>query len=220
MEQQCFRTSTPSLLYIRGVLTLSKPDYSIPALSDPAAPILGSDSTNTYQDFITETLCADKYNPKPTVPYGLQDTLYSNTSLYTEEGYKKVRGDLTEGRYLTFEADGAALTNPQHGTSISATETTSNHKDIRQRWVLHEADADTTRFTISSAVDGRYITMLGTLTSTASEAHTFIITNLGGSKGYTVQTLTGLYISLSEHEVFLLSIVPTAFSLYSVTYAS
>lgn len=191
----------------------------MPTLTDPPAPILGSDSTSTYQDFITEAICKAKYPSLPVVPYGLQNNLYSSTSMYTEEGFKKVRGSLTEGRYLTFEAHGFALTNPELGIFVSSTKATSSHESIKQRWILHQADADVNRFTISSAKDGKYITVLGTLAAKASAAHEFIITDLGCSKGYTIQTLNGLYVDLIANGLILLSIVPTTFSIYSVTYA-
>lgn len=138
--------------------------------------------------------------------------------MYTEEGFKIIRGSLTEGRFLTFEAHGYAFTNPDRGIFVTATKTTSGHENIKQRWILHQPDADVNKFTISSAADGKYITVLGTLSASASAAHSFIITDLGGSKGYTIKTLAGLYITLTQGGLILLSIIPTEFSLYSVTY--
>jgi phospholipase C len=140
--------------------------------------------------------------------------------MYTEEGYKRVRGSLTEGRYLTFEANGYAVTNAGKTVLPSATRATSDHDNIHQRWILHEADVDATTFYVSSAVDGKYLTVLGLLTADASAAHTFTITNLGGSKGYTVKTEAGLYLTLSRLGVVLVSLIPTTFDIYSVTYAS
>jgi phospholipase C len=205
---------------VSEITNIAKPDYTIPPLSSPPAPILGPDSNSTYQDFITETICADKYDPLPVVPFGKQDSLYSETSLYTEDGFKKVRGSLTEGRYLTFEAYGNALTNQKHSNVVSTAAATPNHEQIEQRWVIHEVDSDKNQFTISSAADGKYITVNGALSSKASAAHHFAITDLGGSKGYTIKTLGGLYLTLSKRGAVSISKTPTSFTIYSVTYAA
>ncbi|KAI1615157.1 hypothetical protein EDD37DRAFT_608967 [Exophiala viscosa] len=180
-----------------------KPDYTLPpTLSSPAAPTLGSDSNCTYQENITESICAELYNPKREPPYGLQYSMYSDTSMYTEEGHKKVRGSLTESRYLTFGANGYAVDAGKNALLLSATKATSDHESIHQQWILHEADIDATTFTVSSVVDG------------ANIHHT----NLGGSKGYTIKTAAGLYLTLTKLGVVLVSIVPTPFDIYSDTY--
>ena len=121
-------------------------------------------------DWVGPAKClADYAEPNPPVPYG-DDNMNQNLSMLVEEGFKTVRGRLTEGRYLTFEADGYALTN-DGGQSVSVTPVTDKHDDIHQRWVIHAQEDDGTLFTISSAVDGMYIsTDLGKLVNDSSKA--------------------------------------------------
>lgn len=92
---------------------------------------------------------------QPPVPYGPANA-NANLTLLMEEGFKPVRGALTEGRYLTFEADGLALAN-QDGKTVTVTPATAQHDDIRQRWIIHEIEAGGNEFTIQSAVDRQYI---------------------------------------------------------------
>ncbi|KOS14184.1 putative phospholipase c [Malassezia pachydermatis] len=74
-----------------------------------------------------------KYRNKiqPEIPYGKQN---ESDALYVEHGYKKVRGHLTEGRYLRFEAWSHALS--VNSSSLSST----GHSDKFARdalFVLH-----------------------------------------------------------------------------------
>jgi phospholipase C len=125
------------------------------------------------------------------VPYGEQ-TL--EEALYFEDGFKEVVGYLTEGRYLTFELFGFALTNPSsnpHGLGlVSASRATSNHESKNQRWVIHYSQGEESGiFQISSALDGRYIGVGGILLPTIQQdlAADFKVTFLGNGQGYTIQ---------------------------------
>lgn len=89
----------------------SSPDYSIPHMPNASYP--STDSKGNWNGY---AVCEATYNvTRPPVPYGQQSEA---TSLVTEEGFKPVRGQLTEGRYLTFEVNGYALTN-SHGKLVA-----------------------------------------------------------------------------------------------------
>lgn len=203
------------------------PDYSIPTVASAPAPLttpapepsdgpIGALSGN----YVGAAKCAADYpTAHPPVPYN-EANANQNMTLATEEGFKPVRGALTEGRYLTFEFSGFALSN-SHGR-IGFSRASSTHNDIHQRWVLHQVgDADSHVFTISSALDGTYITNRLSLSSSKSNAQQFTMTYLGNGNGYTAsfggQTLTmgaGQSLAASTR-------TPSqGFDIYSVTYHS
>jgi phospholipase C len=123
---------------------------------------------------------------RPTVPYGNQSN--KTNTLWFEEGYKEVIGYLTEGRYLTFEYSGRALTNPGHASHVSITRALADHSDKHQRWVIHyTADEESQIFQISSALDGKWIGDRGALVTAQSKAANIKITFLGNGKGYSLQ---------------------------------
>ena len=147
-------------------------------------------------DYVGPAKClADYAEPNPPIPFG-DDNINQNLSLTVEEGFKQVRGRLTEGRFLTFEALGFALANPD-GKTLGVTPSSSQHDDVRQRWVIHAQDYDSDVFTLSSAYDGQYIsTSLGQLTNDSSAAQKITIdynadgsyytASLGGNNGTTL----------------------------------
>lgn len=102
-----------------------------------------------------------------------------------EDGFKRVRGQLTEGRYLTFETLGLALAS-YAGTVVGFAPATRNHSDPRQRWIVHAVGTGTgTEFYIQSAADKKYIAgaPVGLLTSDVGSAQAFRITyNPKGAK--------------------------------------
>jgi len=112
------------------------PDYSLPTVASAPAPLspagpqpidglIGALSGN----YIGAATCEATYkDTQPPVPYGAANA-NQNMSLLTEEGFKQVRGDLTEGRYLTFEMNGFALANVNN--QLTFTKATAQHNDIR-----------------------------------------------------------------------------------------
>lgn len=120
-------------------------------------------------------LCLSDYpkNQAP-VPVGPENA-NQDLSLLVEEGFKQLRGRLTEGRFVVFEAEKLALTNV--GRRVSVSRATAGHEDIHQRWILHAiGDPLTTEtFYIQSAVDKTYIAALGSLTSDVKYAQAFTI---------------------------------------------
>lgn len=149
------------------------------------------------------------------MPYGKQ-TL--EDSLYFEDGYKQVIGSLTEGRYLTFEYNGYALTNPASKNKVTATITTSKHDSKNQRWVIHGSNGN---FQISSALDGRFIGKNGKLVAASEQAKSaanFEITFEAG-KGYSVQYSSGKYLTIkSNGKVDAEAHSAVDYEVYSVSY--
>jgi phospholipase C len=142
-----------------------------------------------------------------------------------------VVGSLTEGRYLTFEMFGFALSNPSsnpHGVGfVSIDRTTADHSSKNQRWVVHYSQGDESGiFKISSALDGRYIGVGGILLPTAQEqrAADFKITFLGDGKGYTIQYALphqNTHLSIQENGALndkVASDVSLGFQVFSVSY--
>ncbi|OKL58236.1 hypothetical protein UA08_06388 [Talaromyces atroroseus] len=198
----------------------SNPDYSIPSI--PAAEVPHTDSDGNFDG---TTLCEATYTTQtPPVPYGNQ-TL--EDSLFFEDGFKEVVGALTEGRYLTFEIDGFALTNPfsdADGTGlISISQATSSHESENQRWVIHYSQGEQSGiFQISSALDGRFIGDFGLLVPASQQAELaadFKIAFLGNGGGYSLQYDGGNFLTVLGDEV-LDSAASTAdgFQIYSVSY--
>lgn len=210
---------------------LIQPDYSIPnihattpPLTDPseAVPsdgIIGALSGN----YIGAAKCqADCPTAQPPVPYVSENANQDMSSL-VENGFKQVRGSLTEGHYLTFEINGSALTNAgKNAPFVTTTKTTSRHENINQRWILHQVGDlySGNTFQISSAVDGRYISYLQTLTSNAGLAETYTITDLGNGNGYSLKPSGVLSLNVLENGVLTTTVQQSGFQIFSVTYTS
>jgi phospholipase C len=186
------------------------PDYSLPNLPDAPAP-----HTNAQGVYDGSSYCESLYAvQRPPVPYGEQDT---NVAAYSEEGFKSVRGALTEGRYLTFELGGYALTNPG-GDDFTATKSSSGHSDISQRWVIHALDADDAgdTFYISSAKDGRYIGSHTSLVNHVTGAETYTIGFVAG-QGYSLKKENGDYVTVDGNGNVQITSDVVYFGVFSVT---
>ena len=149
------------------------------------------------------------------IPYGNQT---EEDSLYFEDGFKGMRGYMTEGHYLVFEYKGYALTN--HGgnsNSLATSKATSCHDAKSQRWVLKALTAEGTTFNIHSAVDGRYLTTGSTFITNAKDAEAYNITYLGSGE-YAIQAANGVYLEINGAGKLKYSKEPIGFSVYSVTY--
>lgn len=186
------------------------PDFSIPSMPNISYPSTSSPggSWNGY------AVCQNTYKTqRPPVPYGQQQNV--SAALATEQGFKKMRGDPTEGRFLVFEANGYALAN-DGGSALVATRVAATHNVKAQRFVLHQ-QASAATFSITSAVDGKAVsgTSLG-----SSSAAAFTIKDLGNGAGYTVQASNGQYLTISTAgQVAYTSTAPTkGFTVFSVTY--
>jgi phospholipase C len=192
----------------------TNPDYSLPTIPDISAP--STDAKGNYDGY---ALCEATYpTQRPPVPYGEQT---AESSLISESGYKCVRGDLTEGRYLVFEMNGYALTTG--GSVLSASTATSQHDSVTQRWMAHQLVLGGNEFTLSSAVDGKYIVAnleFLELSSEAKDAVAFTVRDLGNGKGHTLQTANGFISIQTNYTAGTISWSkdPVGFAVFSVTY--
>ena len=154
---------------------------------------------------------------RPTVPYGKQNTDVSSLS---EKGFKPVRGALTEGRYLTFEMNGYALTNPMDNATskkLTSSKATADHSSINQQWIVHQLAQDGITFIISSALDGLYLGNQTNLFNSSGVAEQYQIQFQGGAKGYTFIQQTGKYLQLSSKGDVSIANTVSGFQLFSVT---
>jgi phospholipase C len=176
----------------------SKPDYSIPSMPNASYP-----STNSKGGWNGYSVCQSTYNTtRPPVPYGQQQ---ESTALAAEQGFKRLRGNPTEGRFLTFEMNGYALANS--GSQLAATQATSKHDSKAQRFILHQSGS---QFTFTSAVDG---------SSVKGIDGKYTILDLGAGKGYTVQSSNGQYLAIDgSGRVSTSSPTAAGFGVFSVTY--
>lgn len=150
------------------------------------------------------------------IPYGNQT---EEDSLVYEDGYKGLRGYLTEGRYLVFESNGFALTRDESLIDIVySSGAASNYNSISQRWVLHAQTQEGTTFKISSAVDGSYIALDYFLTSDESNGEVYEIVYAGNGQ-YTIKGSLGFYMSITDG-LLVPTLEPGYFNIWSVTYSS
>jgi phospholipase C len=198
-----------------------QPDLSLPNIPEADTPI-----TNSNGDYVGSSQCQSKFsNPRPPVPYG-QQVQNSTNALWFEDGFKEVVGYLTEGRYLVAEKGGSALTNSGERDYVTATPATDKHDSKHQRWVIHYTeDAESEIFTISSALDGRWLGARGALLDShrGASAEPVRITFLGNGLGYAVQYVRGnQYIDVNHVGQLEIATQRQAsnlgFKLFSVTY--
>ena len=199
------------------------PDYSIPYIPPAVTPEEDSDG-----NWDSASVCQGIYGtppPHPPAPYGPANENLDPASL-VENGFKAVRGYLTEGRYLVFEMNGHALTNAG-SSDIIGTEATGSHDRKSHRWVLHATGGTAISggegsgtFTLASAVDGRWIASHTSLSGSSSGAETYTITDLGNGKGYSLMKENGKYLSIGPDGVINIYGTPIGFQVYSVTYQS
>ncbi|KAL1859073.1 hypothetical protein VTK73DRAFT_7602 [Phialemonium thermophilum] len=196
------------------------PDFSIPDLPQPDHPPTNANGQiiGMYNGYCTGVFGTDCSGSKyiDGIPYGNQT---EEEALFFEDGFKGVRGNLLEGHYLVFEANGHAITNPGSGRELTATAATAGHEDIHQRWVLHQLAPEGTEFRITSALDGKYISQHTSLATLESGAETYNITYLGSSK-YALQKENGKYLNLQADGTISIDSTPVGYNVYSVTYHS
>ncbi|KAJ5612182.1 non-hemolytic phospholipase C precursor [Penicillium lagena] len=163
------------------------PDYSKPYITPAEHPPTEPNNPSDYTGEIAllgsltgpwaqPAMCLSEYSdPQAPVPWGPENS-HQDLSLLVEEGFKQVRGQLSEGRFLVFESLKLALTNVD-GKFVGVSPATAAHENIRQRWILHSVNdplsMDT--FYIQSALDMTYITSLGSLTSDMKDAQAYTI---------------------------------------------
>ncbi|KAH8669772.1 phosphoesterase family-domain-containing protein [Tricladium varicosporioides] len=159
------------------------PDFSIPNL--PHAPQPHKDAQGNYDG---ASFCESLYGEtRPQVPY-MSQVPANRVNELSEQGFKAMRGAMTEGRYVVFEKNGFASTNTgRPARDFTASKVGINHDDVAQRWVLHGLKEGGNKFTISSAADGRYI-----------GAHTGLVDSVSGAEVYEVGFKSGEGYSLKK----------------------
>jgi phospholipase C len=190
----------------------ANPNYSLPSLPDAPAP-----HTNSEGVYDGAAYCESLYPAtRPTVPYTNQTT---NLASLSENGFKQMRGALTEGRFVVFEMNGYTLTNAGgSSTDFSATPATANHSSQSQQWVMHSLSSGGNTFTASSAVDGKYISSDIPGANETDGLMVFTVAFQAGS-GYALQQENGTYVAIDEcGNVGSVDII-SYFSAFSVTYS-
>ncbi|KUJ11580.1 uncharacterized protein LY89DRAFT_739008 [Mollisia scopiformis] len=173
----------------------NNPNYSVPNPPWPATP---------PNDTVLSSFCGQYPDRNPLIP--INET--RSSALATEEGFKQVRGNLTEGRYLVFEQNGYALANTG-GAEMTTMVATPDHELIVQQWVVEQYEAFVPNFKFYSVVDKRYV-------------ENVVIEYLGADVGYSL-FCDGLYWGIENNEtagIMQFSSKPAGFNIYSVTYGN
>eukprot|EP00918_Siedleckia_nematoides_P064146 GHVU01139496.1.p1 GENE.GHVU01139496.1~~GHVU01139496.1.p1 ORF type:complete len:622 (-),score=41.72 GHVU01139496.1:28-1893(-) len=193
---------------LTNAFDFDNPNYTVSALPDIAPP-----STDAQGNYNGVAICETTYkvmNPPP--PYGNQSTQVSSLS---EQGFKEMRGQLTEGRYIVFEQAGLALTNSgsKPAQSFAVTAATAQHSDPKLRWVVHQLEAGGDQFTISSAVDGKVVASQ----SSGIGSEVFTVGFVPG-KGYSLGVQNVKFVGVSSGGNVGMSTAVSYWKAFSVTY--
>lgn len=153
----------------------SKPD--IPSVPHPHKDPIRDQYNGAF-------VCQLKYRNKilPEIPYGQQK---EEDALKVERGYKPVRGNLSEGRFLRFESDGHALTF-QDGNKLT-TKKSNDKYDKNALFVLHwqGSNPSENRFQISNRDKSKFVTSDLRLSGN-DQAADFAVQDNGNGKGHTI----------------------------------
>ena len=151
---------------------------------------------------------------QPPIPYDK----HNEVTEHVESGFKPIRGNPTEGRYLTFEAWDYALRH--HDGKLTASSKSDKHDGKDQRFILHAVDhvPTNTRFKIATAgKHAKYVTKDFEL-GESKHAAVFTITDRGNGQGYNIAS-SSKHLSLDrDGNVSFVEEDPSTFTLYSVTY--
>ncbi|KAJ8097233.1 phosphoesterase family-domain-containing protein [Lipomyces tetrasporus] len=190
------------------------PRFDIPTLANVSFPAWSDGA------YIATTICQEenKGYTQPPIPYGNQ-TLQD--ALWAEEGYKHLRGALTEGRYVVFSQKWKqgtyAIGKYKSSDNIHSLSTASNFSGERYRFIVYQVgDAFSKEFYIQS-VFGEYLTHSGRFASTKAKADIFSI-NYTASKGYTIKSPAGQYLGTSPYGGITWTDQKSYFDVVSVTY--
>ncbi|EHK44937.1 putative phospholipase C [Trichoderma atroviride IMI 206040] len=158
------------------------PDYTIPFIPQPQTP--HTDSSGNYDG---SSYCQSRYgNTQPPVPYTGSGVIDDMTT-QTQQGFKAIRGTLTEGRHLVLELNGFALAQKTTFTkAIVLGRATSRHDNPAQRWIAHAVVIGGTDFTFSDDSGRNYICASQLLCSDPNEAVVFTVTYTAG-RGYVIK---------------------------------
>lgn len=207
-----------------NMFNFDRPDLSIPILSQVEEP-------NFHRNGTTDNVkkCQEKYKDlaEPPVPYGNQTEA---TSLQYEKGYKLLRGNLTEGRYLVIERyqeNRSARTNniPFASTlkdgliDFTTSPGCAQYSCIEERFTVHSIEPDSNKFYLKSYLTKSYMDNNAMPTNTTEQAAPLTIL-FDPAEGYTIQNDDGKYLlfSFSSLEEPQFSDIRTTYNFYSVSY--
>jgi len=191
------------------------PDLSIPNLPVPTPPLM-----NNKGEYIGTAVCQANFpDPQPPIPYGEQTI---NSALFVEDGFKPLRGALTEGRYLVFESNGRAFAYDPSIRGLGVARAVPSHNSPSHRLILHAtAPPPATTFKLQFAGSPLlgYVADDRKETGSINSAAVFNIVDLGNGKGYSIsQVSKNRFLSL-EGDLGDISLVnqATTFQVFSVT---
>ncbi|KAJ6440221.1 non-hemolytic phospholipase C precursor [Purpureocillium lavendulum] len=181
------------------------PDYSLPHLTSVRTPEARPDNNwsgnlslgSLSGPWVGPAKCQKGYahGNYPAIPYG-KENVEQNMASLVEDGYKLVRGAITEGRFVTIESNGFALARNSKGRVI-AVESYRTHNEIKQRWILRSSDGNRfgNSYYLQSAVDNMYIASDGNLTKDQNRAQIFDFTYNAAGSTYTLGAGNGRHVS-------------------------
>jgi phospholipase C len=181
-----------------------QPDFSKPRIVQAPQPPMLPNTSDVFSGDIAHlgslsgpwaqpALCLSEHSDHSVpIPFGPENA-NQDLSIVVEEGFKNVRGRLSEGRFVVFESDRLALTNINRKL-VGVSSATATHNNINQRWILHLVGDTLTSdtFYIQSAVDKSYISSvpLGSLTPDIKHAQAFTISYMPNGATYTLSPNT------------------------------
>lgn len=165
-------------------------------------------------------VCALKFrtNVQPTIPYNHTEA----QSLRVEDGYKPVRGNLTEGHYLTFEVNGKALSH--ENSRLTMKNASSNHDGKDLRFVLSwqgKYPKDNKFYILTGEKQHRkYITSSLKLSSDKKHAASFSLVDLGNGQGHVItNTDTNKKLVIEDNgDISMKDDTPIGINVFSATF--
>lgn len=151
----------------------------------------------------------------PTIPYGNQDL---TDALFFEDGFKGVRGALTEGRHLVFESCGYALSVDPNHPRLTTTLATAAHNTPAQRFVLHINELGGDQFMISNDNSTLWLGDHADFYNSQSDAWWYSIHYLG-NEAYTIQQVDGgKYVNVKDDGSISIDHEAVTYKIFSVSY--
>lgn len=191
-------------------------DFSSKDTSVPEVPHVRKPSQDIFTGhFNGADVCQAIHLKKvqPDIPY---KKLNPSNSMEVNKGFKRLRGDVTEGRRLTFEAHNRALSHS--GSKLKSSSSSKEHDQKDQLFVVHwqGVNPKDNRFRIATT-DQLYITKSLSLSKNEEKAALFSLKDMGNGVGYSISELdSGKRLQLNEDGSVALG-GDTYFQIYSVT---
>ena len=183
----------------------------------PKVPAASKDPVTKLYNGVPKCMKKYKGMNQPPVPYGNQTELKHGYDV--EKGYKQIRGELTEGRYLTLETYSHALSHKGNklGSASSSHQKNSDDELFVVHWLGHQPKDHRFHIATSGGKNASYVKDDLSLTSSKSQAGTFTFDYKSSAKGFTIK-VGDKYLSMDEDgSVKTVKNGATTFTLYSVT---